>query len=111
MVAGTEAAVEEAAAGGSGDVQGGRIGEGRCEGRQQPQPDGSRPLLGLGSCPDSHRRRSAGISIPTDGLVDGMSAGRAEEAQGAATFAYSFMCLMRIGTYFCTCRIYVCVVQ
>ena len=111
MVPDTDATAKDAAAGGSGDVQGGRLDEGRRVGQPPPPLDRSRQVLGPRSCPEALERCRAALPIPTDGIVDGMAAGRAEEAQGAATFAYSFLCLMRIGTYFCTCRIYVCVVQ
>ena len=96
MVAGTEAAVEDAAAGGSGVAQDGRDDEGCRVGRPQPPPGRSRPPLGLRSYPDAQGRRRAGLSTPMDDLVDGRTAGRAEKAQRAAMHAYSFMRLMRI---------------
>ena len=103
----TEAAAKGAALGGAGGSQGGPVDEGCRAARPQPPPDRSRPPLGPRSCPDAQGRGRAGLSAPTGGLVDGRAAGRAEEAQGAAMLAYSFMRLMRIGTYFCTCRMYV----
>ena len=96
MVTGTEAAVKDVAAGSSGSGQRGPIDEGCCVGRPQPQPDGTRPPLGLRSCSDAQRRRRAGLSTHTDGLVDERTARRAEEAQEAASLTYSFMRLMRI---------------
>jgi hypothetical protein len=107
MVTGSEAAAKDAEAGGAGGAQDGPIDKGCRVGRPQPQPGRSRPPLGPRSCPDAQRRRRAGVSAPTGGLVDEMTAGRAEEAQGATILAYYFMRLMRIGTYFCTCRMYV----
>ena len=108
MVTSTEAAVKDAAGGGHGAAQDGRAYEGCRVGRPQPQPDESRPPLGLRSCSEAQRRRRGGLSIPTDGLVDERTAGRAEEGQGAATLAYSFRLMWRILTYFYTCRMYVC---
>ena len=108
MVTSTEAAVKDAAGGGHGAAQDGRAYEGCRVGRPQPQPDESRPPLGLRSCLEAQRRRRGGLSIPTDGLVDERTAGRAEEGQGAATLAYSFRLMWRILTYFYTCRMYVC---
>ena len=108
MATTTEAAVKDAAAGGSGGVQDGRVGEGCRVGRPQPQPGRTRPPLGLRSCPEAQGRRRGGLFTPTVDLVDGRTAGRAEEGQGAAMTAYSFMRLMHIRTYFCTCRMYVC---
>ena len=96
MVAGSEAAVKDAAAGGSGAAQRGRVDEGGRVGRPQPQPDRSRPPLGLRSCSEAQRRLRAGHIVRTDDLVDGRTAGRAEEAQEAASLAYLFMRLMRI---------------
>ena len=95
-VAGSEAAVEDAAAGGSGSAQSGRVDEGGRVGRPQPQPDGSRPPLGLRSCSDTQRRPRAGLPARTGGLVDERTAGRAEEAQEGALLAHLFMRLMRI---------------
>ena len=108
MVAGSEAAVEDAAVGGTGGAQDGPIDEACRVGRPQPQPGRSRPPLGPRSCSDAQGRHRAGLSTPTDGMVDGRTAGRAEEAQKAAMVAYSFRRMMRTGTYFCTCRMYVC---
>ena len=96
-----EAEVKDAAAGGSGGAQDGRVDEGCRVGRPQPPPGRSRPPLGLRSCPDAQGRRRAGLSTPTDGLVVWRTAGRAEKAQRAAMHAYSFMRLMHIRTYFC----------
>ena len=96
MVAGSEAAVEDAAAGGSGAAQRGRFDEGGRVGRPQPQPDRSRPPLGLRSCSEVQRRLRAGLTVRTDGLADGRTVGRAEEAQEAASLAYFFMRVMRI---------------
>ena len=46
VVSGIKAAVEDEAGGGFGSAQDGRVAEGRCVGRPQPQPDRSQPLLG-----------------------------------------------------------------
>ena len=111
MVAGSEAAVEDAAGGGDGAAQDGRVHEGCRVGRPQPPPGRTRPLLGLRSCPDAQGRRMGGLITRTDDLVDGKTAGRAEKGQGAAMLAYSFRPMWRTSTYFCTCRMYVCSVH
>jgi hypothetical protein len=96
MVAGIEAAVEDAAGGGCGSAQDGRVDEGRRVGRPQLQPVGSRPPLGPRSCPEALGSCSGRLSIPTDGVVDGRRAGRASVSQGAATIACTFMRMWRI---------------
>ena len=90
MVAGIEAAVEDAAGGGCGSAQDGRVDEGRRVGRPQMQPVGSRPPLGPRSCPEALGSCSGRLFTPTDGVVDGRRADRAAVSQGAATIAYSF---------------------
>ena len=82
MVAGIEAAVEDAADGGCGSAQDDRVDEGRRVG-QPPPLDGCRPLLDLQGRPDALVRRTAGLTIPTDGIADGMTAVRAEESHKA----------------------------
>ena len=96
MVAGIEAAAGDAAAGGCGGGQDGSFDEGCRVVRPQPQPNRFRPPLdppgrleALGSC-------RAGLLAPTDELVDGRRAGRAEVSQGAATIACTFMRMWRI---------------
>ena len=111
MAAGTEAAVKDAAAGVSGDAQDGRVDEGHCVCQPPQPPRGSRPSLGHRGRREAPRRCRAGLSAPTGELVDGRTVCRATAGQGAATLVLSCMHLMRVGTYFCTCRIYVCVVQ
>ena len=81
MLAGTEAAVEDAAAGGVDDAQDGLVDEALCVGRLQLTLDSSRQQLvhrgnsdALGSC-------RAGLLSPMDGLVDEVSARRAEGGQ------------------------------
>ena len=111
MVPAIEAAAEDAAAGHHRSAQDIPFDDGRRVGRPWPPPGGSRPLLGTRSCPEALERCRAALPIPTDGLVDRRTAGRSEHGQGAAKLACSFLFCMRIGTYVCTCRIYVCVVQ
>ena len=84
MVPAIEAAAKDAAAGGSGDVQGGRLDEGRRVGQPPPPLDGCRPQLGLQGRPDALVRRTAGLTIPTDRIADGMTVGRAEESHQAS---------------------------
>ena len=60
------------------------IDEGQRVGRPQPPLRGSRPLLGPRSSPEALERCRVNLSIHKDGKVDRMTAGRAEEAQGAA---------------------------
>ena len=67
-----------------------QIDEGRRVGRPQPQPGGSRPLLGPRSCPEAQGRHRVALYIPTDSMTDGRTADRSEESQGAASLAYSF---------------------
>ena len=47
-------------------------------------------LLGPRSCSKALERCRVYPLVPTDDMVDGMTADRAEEAQGAAKLAYSF---------------------
>ena len=84
MVPAIEAAAKDAAAGGSGDVQGGRLDEGRRVGQPPPPLDRSRQLLGPRSCPDALVRCTDGLTIPTDRIADGMTVGRAEESHQAS---------------------------
>ena len=83
IIARTEATAKDAAAGGHGIAQDGRVDEGRRVGQPPPPLDGCRPLLGLQGRPDALVRRTAGLTIPTDGIADGMTAVRAEESQKA----------------------------
>jgi hypothetical protein len=96
MVAGIEAAVEDAAGGGCGRAQDDRVVEGRRVGRPQLQPVGSRPPLGPRSFPEALGSCSSRLSTPTDGLVDGVRVGRAAHGQGAATIACSISPMWRI---------------
>ena len=106
----TEVVTKVPAFGSIGGAQGGPLDEGCRAGQPQPPPNRSRPPLGPRSYSEAQERCRGGLSTPTDALVNGRTAGRAEEAEGAATLAYSFRPMWRISTYFCTCRVYVCVV-
>ena len=96
MVAGIEAAVEDAAGGGCGSAQDGCVDEGRRVGRPQPQPDRCRPPLGPRSCPEALGSCSGRLSTPTDELVDGRRAGRAAVSLGVAAIACTFVRMWRI---------------
>ena len=100
MVAGIEAAVEDAAGGGCGSAQDGRVDEGRRVGRPQLQPVGSRPPLGPRSCPEALGSCRAGLLTPADEIVERDTDGRAVEGLGAAMVAYSFRPIWRTSTYF-----------
>ena len=84
IIARTEATAKDAAAGGHGIAQDGRVDEGRRVGQPPPPLDGCRPLLALKGSPDALVRRTAGLTIPTDGIADGTTAGRAEESHQAS---------------------------
>ena len=104
----TEVVTKVPAFGSIGGAQGGPLDEGCRAGQPQPPPNRSRPPLGPRSYSEAQGRCRGGLPTPTDGLVNGRTAGRAEEAEEAATLAYSFRPMWRISTYFCTCRMYVC---
>ena len=99
MVPAIEAAAKDAAAGGSGDVQGGRLDEGRRVGQPPPPLDRSRQVLGPRSCPDALVRCTDGLTIPTDRIADGMTVARLAEQRRATklrTLAYKVRPMWRM---------------
>ena len=102
MVAGTEAEVKDAAAGGSGTAQDGQFHEGCRVGRPQPQPAGLPQPLGLRGRQEAQGRRRVGRSARTGGpdgrRTAGRAAGDAEDAVAGGALGTSEPTFERVRT-------------